>query len=126
MPASLSLIETASFRRRDRAAQISQIQDHIRQTSLPHANIRFGRPRFVPEFGVANTVSLRTLRKHLTPPMAIDVGGSAPDYATQMHCHMQINLRSGPSNSYATASVRRASKGTTMKAAVYDHNGPPE
>ncbi|KAH2818734.1 hypothetical protein KXV85_003668, partial [Aspergillus fumigatus] len=41
-------------------------------------------------------------------------------------CHMQINLRSGPSNSYATASVRRASKGTTMKAAVYDHNGPPE
>lgn len=58
MPASLSLIETASFRRRDRAAQISQIQDHIRQTSLPHANIRFGRPRFVPEFGVANTVSV--------------------------------------------------------------------
>ena len=58
MPASLSLIETASFRRRDRAAQISQIQDHIRQTSLPHANIRFGRPRFVPEFGVANPVSV--------------------------------------------------------------------
>ena len=70
MPASLSLIETASFRRRDRAAQISQIQDHIRQTSLPHANIRFGRPRFVPELvprpenSVADRGTLMTAAAH--------------------------------------------------------------